>query len=98
MIITSGFDGDLDPKDPDREYRKHRWQYWNTLKNIRSEYMKIVEHKRVVYESSEFLKYIEKTYGFRPIVTHYELDGDMITDKYEIVDERLYTYFLLKWG
>ena len=78
---------DYDPDDPDVEFRNKRWDYWSTLKKIRTEAFDNIPEGQF-----DFSEYVEKNYGIRMII----VDGN-ITDKYDIVDEKLYTFFLLKW-
>jgi len=83
---------DYDPDDPDIEFRKKRWDYWGTLKKIRVEYMATLDQLQGQFDAYEFEEYVEKNYGIKMNM----IDG-RITDKFEVVDEKLYTYFLLKW-
>jgi hypothetical protein len=78
---------DFDPDDPDIEVRRRRWDYWNTLKKIRTEALDNFPEGQF-----DFSEYVEKNYGIRMVI----VDGH-ITDTFDIVDEKLYTFFLLKW-
>ena len=82
---------DFDPQDPDIEFRKNRWNYWNILKNVREEYITAVDALQGQFDADDFGAYVERNYGLKM----YMVDGT-ITDKFEIVDEKLYTYFLLR--
>ncbi len=85
---------DYDDDDPDIEFRKKRWDYWGMLKNVRSEYYDSFPHDtQVQLDPYKFGDYIRENYGIEINI----IDG-RITDKFEIVDEKLYTFFLLKWG
>ena len=83
---------DFDPDDPDIEFRKNRWNYWNTIKQISDEYKKDIEALQLQFGHDDFPSYVEKNYGIRMSIV-----DNNITDKYDIVDEQLYTLFLLKW-
>lgn len=89
--LGNGFE-DFDPDDPDIEFRKKRWDYWGILKQIREEYLIAVDALQRRFDADEFGVYVEANYGIKM----YIVDGK-ITDKYDIVDEKLYTFFLLKW-
>lgn len=86
---------DYDPDDPDIEFRKKRWDYWGMLKKIRTEYydsLVIVPDSTMhQLDPYKFGDYVKEKYGIQISV----VDGK-ITDKFEVVDEKLYTYFLLK--
>lgn len=89
---------DYDENDPDIEFRKGRWDYWSTLKNVRSEYYdtfhpNIPEAWKIQLDPYMFGKFVREKYGIQINV----VDG-RITDKFEIIDEKLYTYLLLKHG
>lgn len=89
--LGSGFE-DFDPDDPDIEFRKNRWNYWNILKDIRSEYLTNVDALQGQFDTDDFGTYVERNYGLKMDI----VDG-RITDKFDIVDEKLYTFFILKW-
>lgn len=91
MSIPVGRFQDYDENDPDIEFRKKRWDYWNSLKKIRAEYMETVSALSGQFDAYEFEEYVEKNYGIRMNLVH-----GKITDKFEIVDEKLYTLFILK--
>ena len=78
---------DFDPQDPDIEFRKNRWDYWNILRKIRAEAVDNMPDGQF-----DFSEYVEKNYGIKIRIV-----GGNITDKFDIVDEKLYTYFMLKW-
>ena len=91
-IPINGFT-DYDENDPDIEFRKKRWDYWDILKKVHQEYMTDLKDLQTSFDASEFEKYVLKTYGLKM-----QIVDDRITDKFEIVDQKLYTYFLLKHG
>ncbi len=84
---------DYDENDPDIEFRKNRWDYWSTLKKIREEYLSTVDIVAGIFDTYDFSEYVEANYGIKMNIIEAQ-----ITDKFEIVDEKLYTYFLLKHG
>ena len=86
MKISIEFN-DFDPNDPDIDFHKNRLNYWGILKKIRTEYL-----ANSTQEQFDFSEYMEKNYGIKMNI----VDGQ-ITDKYDIVDEKLYIFFLLKW-
>lgn len=83
---------DYDPDDPDIEFRKKRWDYWGILKKVREEYLKDIQALHGQFDADDFSAYVERNYGLRMHIV-----DDKITDKFDIVDEKLYTFFLLKW-
>jgi hypothetical protein len=80
---------DYDDDDPALQQRKNRWHYWNALKKVRSEFME----NKTNFDAYEFEDYIQTKYGVKMNI----VNGN-ITDGYEVVDEKLYLVFLLKWG
>jgi hypothetical protein len=87
MTIIKSFK-DYDDDDPEIDRRKNRWNYWNALKKIRVEYL----DGKTNFDAYEFEEYIITVYGIKMHLT----DGK-ITDGYEIVDEKKYVVFLLKF-
>jgi hypothetical protein len=79
---------DYDDDDPELERRKNRWNYWEALKKVRKEYM--LQNRE--FDAYDFEDYIEGQYGLKMNI----VNGD-ITDGYEIVDEKKYLIFLLKF-
>jgi len=80
---------DYDDDDPALHQRKNRWHYWNALKKVRTEYMET----KTEFDAYDFEDYILSKYGVKMNI----VNGN-ITDGYQIVDEKLYLIFLLKWG
>lgn len=91
MKVPIQFD-DFDPQDPDIEFRKNRWNYWNVLRDVRAEYLTNVDALAGQFDTDDFRAYVERNYGLKMHI----VDG-RITDKFDIVDEKLYTFFILKW-
>ena len=79
---------DYDDDDPLIEQRRKRWDYWAALKLVRKEYME--QNKE--FDAYDFEDYLIGQYGIRMNI----VNGN-ITDGYEIVDEKKYLIFLLKF-
>ena len=79
---------DYDDDDPNIEQRINRWKYWTALKAVRNEYM---ESKKD-FDAYEFEEYLEKHYGIRM-----NLVSGNITDGYQVIDEKKFLIFLLKF-
>ena len=79
---------DYDDDDPEIERRKNRWNYWEALKKVRKEYMS--QNKE--FDAYDFEDYLVGQYGLKMNI----VNGN-ITDGYEIVDEKKYLIFLLKF-
>jgi hypothetical protein len=79
---------DYDDDDPLIEQRKKRWDYWAALKLVRKEYM--LQNKE--FDAYDFEDYLVGQYGLKMNI----VNGN-ITDGYEIVDEKKYLIFLLKF-
>jgi hypothetical protein len=79
---------DYDDDDPEIDKRRNRWNYWEALKKVRKEYM---EQNRE-FDAYDFEDYLLGQYGLRMNI----VNGN-ITDGYEIVDEKKYLMFLLKF-
>jgi len=80
---------DYDDDDPDINRRINRWKFWVNLKTIRLEFIQ----KHGNFDIELFDTFIQETYGIRLLT----VDGN-ITDGFDIVDEKLYTVYLLKFG
>ena len=79
---------DYDDDDPEIEKRKNRWNYWEALKKVRKEYMA----QNNEFDAYDFEDYLTGQYGVKMNI----VNGN-ITDGYEIVDEKKYLIFLLKF-
>ena len=79
---------DYDDDDPNIEQRRDRWNYWEALKKVRKEYME----QNSEFDAYDFEDYLIGQYGLRMNI----VNGN-ITDGYEIVDEKKYLIFLLKF-
>lgn len=79
---------DYDDDDPNINQRRNRWNYWEALKKVRKEFM---EQNRE-FDAYDFEDYLIGQYGVKMNI----VNGN-ITDGYEIVDEKKYLIFLLKF-
>ena len=79
---------DYDDDDPEIDKRRNRWNYWEALKKVRKEYM--LQNKE--FDAYDFEDYLTGQYGLKMNI----VNGN-ITDGYEIVDEKKYLIFLLKF-
>ena len=79
---------DFDDDDPNIDQRRNRWNYWEALKKVRKEYME----QNNEFDAYDFEDYLTGQYGIKMNI----VNGN-ITDGYEIVDEKKYLIFLLKF-
>ena len=79
---------DYDDDDPNIDQRRNRWNYWEALKKVRKEYM----GQNSEFDAYDFEDYLIGQYGVKMNI----VNGN-ITDGYEIVDEKKYLIFLLKF-
>ena len=79
---------DYDDDDPLIVQRRNRWNYWEALKKVRKEFM--AQNKE--FDAYDFEDYLVGQYGLKMNI----VNGN-ITDGYEIVDEKKYLIFLLKF-
>ena len=79
---------DYEDDDPNIDQRKNRWNYWEALKKVRKEFM--AQNKE--FDAYDFEDYLIGQYGLKMNI----VNGN-ITDGYEIVDEKKYLIFLLKF-
>jgi hypothetical protein len=79
---------DYDDDDPEIEKRKNRWNYWEALKKVRREYMS----QNNEFDAYDFEDYLIGQYGLKMNI----VNGN-ITDGYEVIDEKKYLIFLLKF-
>ena len=79
---------DYDDDDPEIDKRRNRWNYWEALKKVRKEYME--QNKE--FDAYDFEDYLIGQYGLKMNI----VNGN-ITDGYEIIDEKNYLIFLLKF-
>lgn len=89
MVVTTKNFQDYDDDDPELNRRINRWKFWVNLKIIRQEYIEKFEF----FDIELFNKYILETYGIKLLT----IDGN-ISDGFDIIDEKLYTIYLLKFG
>jgi hypothetical protein len=89
MIET---DSDTEPNDQLAEFRKKRWYYWTILRKVREEYLadtRAVQHQ---FDVDDLETYIERNCGIKIHI----VDGN-ITDNFDIVDEKLYIFCILRY-
>lgn len=79
---------DYDDDDPNINQRRNRWNYWEALKKVRKEF--VAQNKE--FDAYDFEDYLIGQYGIKMNI----VNGN-ITDGYEIVDEKKYLIFLLKF-
>ena len=79
---------DYDDDDPEIDRRKNRWNYWEALKKVRKEYMS----QNNEFDAYDFEDYLLGQYGVKMNI----VNGN-ITDGYQIVEEKKYLIFLLKY-
>ena len=79
---------DYDDDDPEINKRRNRWNYWEALKKVRKEYLE--QNKE--FDAYDFEDYLVGKYGLKMNIV-----GGNITDGYQIVDEKKYLIFLLKF-
>jgi hypothetical protein len=79
---------DYDDDDPEIDRRRQRWDYWAGLKKARVEYMET----RKEFDAYEFEEYLEQNYGLK-----INMVNGNITDGFQIVDEKKYLVFILKF-
>lgn len=80
---------DYDDDDPELRRRINRWKFWQNLKLIRLEYIQ----KHGEFDIDKFDQFIKSNYGIKLLT----VDGN-ISDGFDIIDEKLYTIYLLKYG
>lgn len=90
MKVQMGRLEDFDPDDPDIKFRNNRWEYWDILKKIRTE--ALANSPQGQLGQFDFVEYMKDNYGIKL----HTING-AISDKFDVVDEKLYTFFLLKW-
>jgi hypothetical protein len=81
---------DYDDDDPNIDQRKRRWDYWAALKLVRREYQE--QNRYTEFDAYDFEDYLTRQYGVKMNI----VNGN-ITDGYEIIDEKKYLIFLLKF-
>jgi hypothetical protein len=86
---------DYDPDDPDSHFRENRFNYWQILKVVHHDFTnQLIDsiNTNIDVTATTFQDYCLEKYGFRMKI----VDGN-ITDSYDIVDEKKYVFFLLKF-
>lgn len=77
------------------DYKKRRNNYWAMLKTARKDYYQNLLDNNIEYAKYEtaFYEHMISVHGLRVI-----LEGGSISAEYEIVDEKKYVMFLMKYG
>lgn len=81
---------DYSEDDPKIEKRKNRFNFWNELLLAKQEYLQT--HKE--YDTQDFISWIEEMYGLKVI---YDTTSNGYTDDYEILDEKKFIVYILKY-
>lgn len=81
--------------DWDRKRIERRNNYWKMIRQAKSDWLKLTDQAALEYELGEgaFYYYLQQNYGLKM-----ELIDGKIGGQYEVVDEKKYTMFLLKYG
>ena len=74
------------------ESRKKRDEYWALIEKVKDEYLKNVPALQGEFSPDNFIDYVERNYGIKINI----VDG-FLTGKFDIVDDKLYILFILKW-
>lgn len=80
---------DYDDDDPYIESRKNRYMFWDTLKQLRVEFMETHDE----FHAEDFIEWINEKFGIKV-----QMNATGITDTYAITDEKKYIFFKLKYG
>lgn len=80
---------DYDDNDPNFEFLKNRYKFWDKLKQLRIEFMETHDE----FHAEDFVEWINEKFGIKV-----EMNATGITDTYEITDEKKYIVFILKYG
>jgi hypothetical protein len=77
------------------EYRKKRNQYWNMIRSAKRDFIVLTDQAALEYELGDeaFYYYLRQNYGLQVELIDGKIAGD-----YNIVDEKKYLLFLLKYG
>jgi hypothetical protein len=81
---------DYDDDDPDINRRNRRMHYWSVLKNLKEEFLLETNSR----DPQQYTLWLETKYGFKPRINN---EG-YFTDDYEIIDEKKYMIYVLKYG
>lgn len=82
----------LPKSDVDIEHNK-RWEYYKVIGKLRREFANEFIDSPGHFDYDAFANNVEKKYGIRFIKN---IEGN-ITHAFDIIDEKLYVLFLLKW-
>lgn len=76
-----------------REAKRKRNDHWKRMRKARVEWC-ILFGLPVTQNFDKFFDWLAENYGLKP---HMDVHGN-ITEGYDVLDEKLYTLFLLKFG
>ena len=76
-----------------QEFRKKRNEHWTRMRRAREQFLADISAADCS-GTFDFWQYLEVNYGLIPYRDH----QDNITEGYTVVDEKLYTLFLLKFS
>ncbi len=77
-----------------REAKRKRDEHWMRMRNARKEWLESIADEHSTELDKFWDQWLPEVCGFRP---HRDNHGN-ITASYDIVDEKKYTVFLLKFG
>lgn len=75
-----------------QDQREKRNEYWRRLKLAKEEFLKKPNTDYFVYPTNAFVRFLKETYGLDIVL----IDGN-IGEDYNIIDEKKYTLFLLRY-
>jgi hypothetical protein len=78
---------------PLEEIKKKRDRYWAMLRRAKNEYLSLVDGTEYNDGINGFYYFMQQNYGLQPEL----IDGNL-GSTYNIVDEKKYLLFLLKYG
>ena len=83
--------GEHTMQDWDREKKSRRFEHWHRLRLAKQDYYGIYD--RLTETTPEFYQHLKKQYGIK---LDFDSSGS-ITDTYQILDEKKYMLFILKY-
>lgn len=75
----------------DREHKRRRMEHWHRLRRAKEDYYGVYD--RLVETTPDFYYHLQNQHGIK---IDFGSDGN-IRDTYEVIDERKYMLFLLKY-
>lgn len=79
----------------EEEKKQDRYTYWRMLKLARNDFIELTDQASIEYtfDDGAFYYYLQKNYGLKPEI----IDGK-IGQHYNVVDEKKYMLFILKYS